>query len=214
MRSSLVVAAGIVVLLAGMSLVSAAQDAISGFPVTAAARAFELVTLTVGIVVGIAGVLDLAQRAQVPLAVVDTSASPVPFAVALAASFGIAGFWAVVSHARPRAVGLAAVAGALSWTTFWAAGGLGAGPVLASGVAAVVLGFCGEVLTGRLRIPPQLIAVCGIVPLLPGWRSMTACSRSSSTPTSTAGWLPSSGPAPSGWPSPPASRWVSTWAGR
>jgi uncharacterized membrane protein YjjB (DUF3815 family) len=60
------------------------------------------------------------------------------------------------------------VAGALSWTTFWAAGELGAGPVLASGVAAVVVGFCGEVLTKRLRVPPQLIAVCGIVPLLPG----------------------------------------------
>src|SRR5918998_1855513 len=38
-RSSLVVAAGIVVLLAGLSLVGAAEDAISGFPVTAAAPA-------------------------------------------------------------------------------------------------------------------------------------------------------------------------------
>jgi len=100
-RSSLVVAAGIVVLLAGLSLVSAAQDAISGFAVTAVARAFEVVTLTVGIVVGIAGVLDLAQRAHVPLAVVDTSPSPVPFAVELVSSAGIAGFWAVVSYARP-----------------------------------------------------------------------------------------------------------------
>lgn len=167
-RSSLVVAAGIVVLLAGLSLVSAAQDAISGFPVTAGARAFEVVTLTVGIVVGIAGVLDLAQRAQVPLAVVDTSAYPVTFTVALIASAGIAGFWAVVSHARPRAVGLASIAGALAWTTSWAFGQLGAGPVLASAVAAVVIGFGAEVLTQRLRIPPQLIAVCGIIPLLPG----------------------------------------------
>jgi uncharacterized membrane protein YjjP (DUF1212 family) len=167
-QTSLVVAAGIVVLLAGLSLVSAAQDAISGFPVTAGARAFEVVTLTVGIVVGIAGVLDLARRAQLPLTVVDTSPSAVPFTVALAASAGIAGFWALASHARPRAVGLAAVAGALAWTTFWAASGLGAGPTLASGVAAVVLGFSGEVLTGRLRVPPQLVAVCGIVPLLPG----------------------------------------------
>ncbi len=167
-RSSMVVAAGIVVLLAGLSLVSAAQDAISGFPVTAGARAFEVVTLTVGIVVGIAGVLDLAQRAHVPLAVVDTSTSPVPIGVALVASAGIAGFWAVVSHARPRAVGLAALAGALAWTTFWITGRLGAGPVLASGIAAAVVGFCAEVLTDRLRIPPQLIAVCGIVPLLPG----------------------------------------------
>src|SRR3712207_927184 len=85
-RTSLVVAAGIVVLLAGLSLVSAAQDAISGFPVTAVARAFEVVTLTAGIVVGIAGVLDLAQRAQLPLDVVDTSLAPVRFAVGLAAS--------------------------------------------------------------------------------------------------------------------------------
>jgi uncharacterized membrane protein YjjP (DUF1212 family) len=167
-RSSLVVAAGIVVLLAGLSLVSSAQDAISGFPVTATARAFEVVTLTAGIVVGIAGVLDLAQRARLPLTVVDTSPSPVPFAVALTAAAGIAGFWSLASHARPRAVVLAALAGALAWTTSWAAGGLGAGPALASGVAAVVLGFCGEVLTERLQVPTQVIAVCGIVPLLPG----------------------------------------------
>ncbi len=167
-RTSLVVAAGIVVLLAGLSLVSAAQDAISGFPVTAAARAFEVVTLTAGIVVGIAGVLDLAQRAQLPLTVVDTSSAPVPFAVALAASAGIAGFWSLACHSRPRSVVLAAGAGALAWTTFWATGDLGAGPALASGVAAVVLGFSGEVLTDRLRVPTQVIAVCGIVPLLPG----------------------------------------------
>jgi uncharacterized membrane protein YjjP (DUF1212 family) len=167
-RTSLVVAAGIVVLLAGLSLVSAAQDAISGFPVTAGARAFEVVTLTAGIVVGIAGVLDLARRAQLPLTVVDTSPSPVAFPVALAASAGIAGFWSLASHARPRAVGLAAIAGALAWATFWAVSALGAGVALASGVAAVVIGFSGAVLTRRLRIPPQLVAVCGIVPLLPG----------------------------------------------
>ncbi|SDC72755.1 Uncharacterized membrane protein YjjP, DUF1212 family [Geodermatophilus telluris] len=167
-QTSLVVAAGIVVLLAGLSLVGAAEDAISGFPVTAAARAFEVVTLTTGIVVGIAGVLDLARRAQLPLTVVDPSASPVPVPVALAASAGIAGFWALASLARPRAVALAALAGALAWTTSWAAGQVGAGPALASGVAAVVLGFCGEVLTERLRVPPLLVAVCGIVPLLPG----------------------------------------------
>jgi uncharacterized membrane protein YjjB (DUF3815 family) len=167
-RTSLVVAAGIVVLLAGLSLVTAAQDAISGFPVTAGARAFEVVTLTAGIVVGIAGVLDLAQRAQLPLTVVTAAPASVPVSVALAASAGIAGFWSLASHARPHAVALAAIAGALAWTTFWALSALGAGAPLASGVAAVVIGFCGEVLTQRLRVPPQLVAVCGIVPLLPG----------------------------------------------
>jgi uncharacterized membrane protein YjjP (DUF1212 family) len=167
-RSSLVVAAGVVALLAGLSLVGAAEDAISGFPVTAAGRAFEVVTLTAGIVVGIAGVLDLAQRAQLPLTVADPATVTVPLAVALATAAGIAGSWALASYARLRAVGVATVAGLLSWATYWVAGGLGAGPAVASAAAAVVVGFWGEVLTDRLRIPPLLVAVCGIVPLLPG----------------------------------------------
>lgn len=167
-RASLVVAAGIVVLLAGLSLVSAAEDAISGFPVTAAARAFEVLTLTTGIVVGIAAVLDLAQRAQVPLRVVDPATSSVPFAVSLAAAAGMAGFWALASHARPLAIGVATVAGVLSWTTASLSGAFGAGAAVSSAVAAVVVGFSGEALTDRLRVPPLLVAVCGIVPLLPG----------------------------------------------
>jgi uncharacterized membrane protein YjjP (DUF1212 family) len=167
-RSSLVVAAGIVVLLAGLSFVGAAEDAISGFPVTAAARAFEVLTLTAGIVVGIAGVLDLAQQAQLPLAVADPATSSVPFVVALAAAAGMAGSWALASYARAPAVGIATVAGVLAWTTYCLAGTLGAGPAVASATAAVVVGFCGESLTDRLRSPPLLVAVCGIIPLLPG----------------------------------------------
>src|SRR5918998_2062754 len=166
-RSSLVVAAGIVVLLAGLSFVGAAEDAISGFPVTAAARAFEVLTLTAGIVVGIAGVLDLARRAQLPLSVADPATSSVPFVVALAAAAGMSGFWALASYARARAVGIATVTGVLAWTMYWVAGTLGAGPAVASATAAVVVGFCGESMTDRLRIPPLLVAVCGIVPLLP-----------------------------------------------
>lgn len=167
-RSSLVVAAGLVVLLAGLSLVSSAEDAISGFPVTAAARAFEVLTLTAGIVVGIAGALDVAQRAQVPLTVVGASSATVPTGVGLLAAAGIAGSWAVASYARLGAVAVATAAGVLSWTVYLGVGLLGTGPTLASGAAAVVIGFCGELLTDRLRVPPLLVAVCGIVPLLPG----------------------------------------------
>jgi hypothetical protein len=59
---SLVVASGIVVLLAGLSLVGAAQDAIEGFYVTAGARVFQVLVLTLGIVVGIVLVLGIAGR--------------------------------------------------------------------------------------------------------------------------------------------------------
>ncbi|MCO7219028.1 threonine/serine exporter ThrE family protein [Klenkia sp. PcliD-1-E] len=167
-RASLVVAAGIVVLLAGLYLVGAAEDAISGFPVTAAARAFEVVTLTTGIVVGIAAVLDVARRVEVPLRVVDPATVSVPFAVALTAAALMGGSWALASYAGPRGLAVAVVAGGLSWATTAAAGALGVGPAVASAAAAAVVGFGGEALGGRLRVPALLVAVCGIVPLLPG----------------------------------------------
>jgi len=167
-RASLVVAAGIVVLLAGLSLVGAAEDAISGFPVTAAARAFEVVTLTTGIVVGIAAVLDVSRRFEVPLRVVDPATVAVPFAVSLAAAAVMGGSWALASYAGPRGLAVAVLAGGLAWATTTGTAGLGTGPAVSSAVAAAVVGFAGEALGDRLRVPPLLVAVCGIVPLLPG----------------------------------------------
>jgi len=168
LRTSLVVGAGIVVLLMGMSLVGAAEDAISGFHVTAAARAFEVVTLTTGIVVGIAVSLDLARRAGIPLAVLDPTVYAVPPTVQLLAAGGIAAFFAVASYARPRPVLVAAGAGGLSWAVFALCRDFGVGPTVASALAAIVVGFLGDVLTQRLRIPPLVIAASAVAPLLPG----------------------------------------------
>lgn len=51
--SALVVAAGIIVLLTGLSLVGLVQDAITGFPLTAAGRGVEVVLATAGLLVGV-----------------------------------------------------------------------------------------------------------------------------------------------------------------
>jgi uncharacterized membrane protein YjjP (DUF1212 family) len=167
-RTSVLVAAGIVVLLAGLGLVGAAEDAISGFHVTAAARGAEVLTLTAGIVVGIAAVLDLARRLQLPLSVLGPGDAGAPVAVQVPAAAAVAGFFAVSAYARPRAALVAALAGGLAWTTFEAASLLGVAASVASALAAAVVGFVGGVVTDRLRVPPQLVAVCGIVALLPG----------------------------------------------
>ncbi|MDJ0114592.1 threonine/serine exporter family protein, partial [Rhodococcus erythropolis] len=53
-RPSLVIAAGVVVLLSGLSLVGSVQDAIMGAPITAVARFFEVVMMTGGIIAGVA----------------------------------------------------------------------------------------------------------------------------------------------------------------
>ncbi|GMA33229.1 threonine/serine ThrE exporter family protein [Litorihabitans aurantiacus] len=165
---SLVVASNIVVLLAGMSLVGAADDAINGFPITASGKLFQVVLLTLGIVVGIGGVLDVARRAGVSLTLIDLPPNPWPVWVLALTSVAISGAWATASYARPRAALVAALAGGGTYLAFVLLTRLGLGVAMASAGAALVLGFVGDSLARRLRVPALVTTVCGIVPLLPG----------------------------------------------
>ena len=70
---SLVVASGIVLLLSGLSIVGAGEDALEGYYVTAGAKAFEVVVLSLGIAVGVSVVLTAD----------SASATPSPSALAL-----------------------------------------------------------------------------------------------------------------------------------
>lgn len=168
LQPSLVVAAGIMILLAGMTTVGAADDAISGHYVTAAARVFEVAMLTLGIVVGIGAVLDIANRAGVPLVVVDVSTPTLPLAGQIGAGALVAACWGVAAYARPRAVLVVAAVGALGLTTYYVARGIGLGPAVGSGVAALVVGVIAEVVGSRVNVPALIVSSCGIVPLLPG----------------------------------------------
>ena len=72
------IAAGLVVLLAGLSLVGSVGDVISGAPVTAAGRFFELVMMTAATIAGVALVLHLANRFGAPFVAISASAPPGP----------------------------------------------------------------------------------------------------------------------------------------
>ncbi len=166
--ASVVVASGIVVLLAGLSTVGAAEDAIAGFPLTAAARTFEVILNTVGIVIGVGIVLDVGNRIGVPLTLVVDEAQAAPWYLQMIAGAIISGGWAVASYALFRTVIVAFVVGAV------AAGGLvftgysGFGPVTSSFLAALFVGFGAYAVSDRLRVLPVVITICGITPLLPG----------------------------------------------
>ena len=173
---SLVVASGIMVLLAGLSLVGAAEDAIAGFPLTSAARSFEVVLSTIGIVVGIGVMLAIAQRLGVTLSIGDLEArggvSPM---VTMAASAVIAGAWAIASYTRLRFVVLIAVVGAVASAMFSLVSFAGLSPAsgpfgvaVASFAAALTVGLIAGGLRDRLRLPAMVIAVCGVTPFLPG----------------------------------------------
>ncbi|MCI2238507.1 threonine/serine exporter family protein [Paenibacillus sp. TRM 82003] len=165
---SLVVGSGIVVLLAGLSLVGSAEDAISGFYVTAGARAFETVTLTVALVLGIAGVLDIGQRAGITLNLTFAPTETPPALVQVLAGAAAALAWAVSGYADARAIALAAVAGGTAAAVSAAALAAGAGPITAAGLAALLVGLLAEGTAWRWRVPGLVVSVCGIVPLLPG----------------------------------------------
>ncbi|TXR58021.1 threonine/serine ThrE exporter family protein [Quadrisphaera setariae] len=165
---SLVVASGIIALLAGLSLVGAADDAINGFLVTASGRLLEVLLLTLGLVVGIGGVLDVANRLGVQLVISDTSAAPWPLAVQVVAAAAASGAWAASSFAGPRAAAQAAAWGALGYVVSALLVGAGAAAAVGAALAALVVGYGAESLALRTRVPAAVTATCAIVPLLPG----------------------------------------------
>ena len=165
---SLVVAAGIVVLLAGLSFVGAAQDAIEGFYVTAGGRLTEVFVLTVGMVVGITGVLAVAHRLGVPLTISSRTIGEVNPVVQVVAALILSAAFAVSSYAVGRAVLLCGLAGGAGWVFLLVMNELGAGRASASAVAAMLVGFPAQLVARRVRIPALVVTTAAILPLVPG----------------------------------------------
>src|SRR5699024_10552595 len=78
---SIVVVSCIIVQLAGLSSISAVQDAVTGWYVTAAGRMLETLMLTVGLVAGVRGGLLLADMVGADVSV--SAAMPLNFSTAV-----------------------------------------------------------------------------------------------------------------------------------
>ncbi|MGH3920680.1 MAG: threonine/serine ThrE exporter family protein, partial [Pseudonocardiaceae bacterium] len=166
---ALVLAAGLTVLLSGLSVVGTAQDALTGFYVTAAGRAFEVALMTTGLVVGVVLALQVGDKLQVdltPPAFPAPDLSDLMYQVPAAALTAM--FFALACYAPPRALLGAALGGLTSFTVYGLALFADLGPTASSGLGAIVVGFVGRVVSRRLRLPPLVMAVAGIAPLLPG----------------------------------------------
>lgn len=168
-RASLVVAGGIIVLLSGVGLVATVQDAITGFLVTAAGRAVEVLLLTAGIVIGVALGLFVAQQLGVAIAVrppATVTLDDLPWRF-FAAGIGAAAF-AVAHHTPLRLVLPGGLAGVVSFTVWVSTLQWIDAPAAAAGVAAVGAGLASHVLALRLDAPPLVVVMPSIVILLPG----------------------------------------------
>ena len=168
-QPSTLVAAGIIVLLAGLTLVGAIEDAITGFPVTSAGRTVETLIMTGGILGGITIALALFDRLGMSAPPIDptiTGNAPVHVAV-LAAGVGAAGF-AVASYATVRATWLGAGVGSIGMLIYQAVMTTGLGVVVGSAVAACAMGLIGGILARLGGVPPLVVTIAGITPFLPG----------------------------------------------
>ena len=165
---SIVVTAGIVVLLAGLQLVGAAQDAIDGYYVTATGRGFEVLLLTLGVVVGILMVLGAGHRFGMPAYVAPSTAfvASVPVQLLLAALISAA--FAVTTYSSPRTVLVCLATGALGWAAFLVASVASLAVEPASAFGAFAVGLGAQALGRVCRVPALAITTAGIVTLLPG----------------------------------------------
>ncbi|MFV0533327.1 MAG: threonine/serine exporter ThrE family protein [Cumulibacter sp.] len=167
-RPSIIVSAAIVMLFAGMAVVGAAQDAIDGFYLTAGARIFEVVLLTLGIVFGIAVGLTLASAIGYGFAL-PTGPPPIPHAgQQLLGAALIAVGYTLSAYGRGRTLllgtGIALIAYLAYLTMRWV--GLEIAPSCA--VGALTASFLSILVARNLHVPSLALTTAGIVPFVPG----------------------------------------------
>jgi uncharacterized membrane protein YjjP (DUF1212 family) len=166
---SLVIAAALTVLLSGLSVVGAVRDAIDGFFLTAAGRAGEIGMYSAGLLAGVVLALKAALVFGVELAV----AGPLPtsnlsLAVKVVAAGLTSGTFALAGYSPVRYLPAAAGTGAVSWLIYQLLQQAGFGPVVSTGIAAVMLGAFSGTLHRFAGVPRGVITLAAITPLLPG----------------------------------------------
>ena len=165
---SVVVTAGIVVLLAGLQLVGAAQDAIDGYYVTATGRGFEVLLMTLGIVVGILVVLGVGQRVGMPAYVPPSTAFVASPVVQMGLAALVSAAFALTTYAGPRTVLVALASGTLGWAAYLTASAAGLAAEAASACGAFAVGLGAQALGRVFRVPALAITTAGMITLLPG----------------------------------------------
>ncbi|MGH3452835.1 MAG: threonine/serine ThrE exporter family protein [Nocardioidaceae bacterium] len=164
----LIVASGIIMLLSGIALVGAVQDALTNNYVTASARMFEVLLLTGGIIAGITIGLTIGQKLDVEFFVSSTVTTWSELPTTLLGGAIVAIAFAYGSYTPLRALIPIGITGLLGQLVYQASVQWDVGPALSSGAAALVVGVVSYSLAGRVRVPPLVVVVSGIVPLLPG----------------------------------------------
>lgn len=167
--ASLIIAASIIMLLAGVGFMGAVQDALSGFYVTGSARGMEAMLATIGIIAGVSGGLAIAGVLGIGLPELTTREYGIESltTAALGAGIGAAAFgWS--AYAPKRILAPIGALAALAMLATESVEEIGFGRAWSVAVAAFLVGLGSYAISGRLRVPPLVTVVSAMVPLLPG----------------------------------------------
>ncbi len=167
---SLVIAAGIIVLLSGLSVVGTVQDAISGYYVTAAGRSAEIALLSAGLLTGVILGLKLGLAVGISLNPAEPlSADLAQFGISAFAAATAAGMFALACYSPGRALLTAALVGGAGWMIYGALTLYAHfGSVVATGAAATFVGVATGLSRRGTGVHSHVIILSGIIPLLPG----------------------------------------------
>lgn len=166
---TLIVIGGIVMLVAGLAIVSAVQDAIDEYYITANARLLRVGMMTIGIVVGV--LIGLYAAGQLGASIAVSSSGP-PLARGdwqLAGVVIISIGYALSMQSKFASVLISGAIGALGWLIYMSVDlGQSLSAVVASGIAAIAVGAAGTLVSRAIRSPSAGLIMAGIVPLVPG----------------------------------------------
>lgn len=167
-RAAIVVSSGIVLMLAGLAVVGAAQDAIDGFSLTAGGRILELTVQTLGVVLGIVIGLELARALgigmEAPSEALPLGPLPGQFTGAVIVAIAVAMF----NGAGLGIIAVSAVLGVIAWAGFAVASAAGFAQAPASFAGALIASIVGAVMAHHLHVPSVAVTTAAIVPLVPG----------------------------------------------
>lgn len=162
--SAAMVAAVVVLILPHVTIVTWAQDAISGFRAMSVSRAMIILLVVAGIAVGIPGGLALTAGVDIGVDPTDITLRALPFWMLLITTFFAAGATGITQGANARVMPVAIAVALVGTTSLWLLKAAGVPLLAATFLVATLLGALGTVVAARLRVSATAIAVpafCG-----------------------------------------------------
>ncbi|SJM71204.1 threonine/serine exporter ThrE family protein [Gulosibacter sp. 10] len=165
---TIIVASGIMLMLAGLSVVGSVQDAIDGFALTATGRILDLTLQTLGVVLGILAGLEVGRAFGFSVGVPADAPSFGPLPEQLIGAMIVAVAVAVTNGAGARVIIVSGLLSSVSMLGYNAIRLFDLHVAVAAGVAALGASFIGTLIAHRFHVPSMAVTTAAILPLVPG----------------------------------------------